>query len=77
MEDKFIFYTIGCPKCHILEQKLEQADVQFETCTDLEIMKAKGFRMAPMLEQISPDGESTIMDFSAALKYLRMRKQEV
>ena len=56
-----ILYTTNCPKCKILEKKMNDKNVQFETVTDIDIMTSKGFMMAPMLEI---DGE--IMDFVTA-----------
>ena len=45
-----ILYTTHCPKCKILEKKLEKANIQYETCDDASIMNQKGFTSAPMLE---------------------------
>ena len=36
-------YTIGCPKCSILEKKLDAAHVNYEKVTDKDIMIEKGF----------------------------------
>jgi glutaredoxin-related protein len=58
---KIILYTTHCPKCEILKKKLTQKDIQFEEVTDMEVMMAKGFMAAPMLEV---DGE--VMDFAKA-----------
>lgn len=66
MDNQIIVYTIGCPKCQVLEKKLKQKQIPFQTCDDLEIMREKGFKMAPMMEV---DGK--VYDFNAALKYLR------
>ena len=29
-------YTIGCPTCKVLQKKLQQKNIQFETVTDTE-----------------------------------------
>jgi len=47
--DKIILYTIGCPKCHQLERKLNEKGVQYDICTDIEEMKQLGIRQAPVL----------------------------
>lgn len=60
-----ILYTIDCPKCKVLERKLESNCIEFDKCYDIELMKSKGFTQTPQLEV---DGK--IMDFSNAIKWL-------
>lgn len=71
---KNTLYTIGCPRCRTLEQKLKNTGIEFQTCEDIEIMHNKGFKEAPMLEIIAPDGSELTLCFSEALKYLRERE---
>ena len=54
-------YSTHCPKCIILEKKLNQKNISFEEINDSDVMTAKGFMQAPMLEV---DGE--VMDFKQA-----------
>lgn len=54
-------YSTYCPKCIILEKKLNQKNISFEEINDIDVMTAKGFMQAPMLEV---DGE--VMDFKQA-----------
>lgn len=61
-------YTIDCPKCKILEKKLEQANVQYEICKDRDIIIAKGFDLMPVLEV---DGQ--VMGFGEAVKWVNER----
>ena len=58
-------YTIGCPKCKVLELKLKQKNVEYETIEDMEVMKEKGFMSLPMLEV-----DGNIYNFSEAVKFL-------
>lgn len=58
---KIILYTTNCPKCKVLEQKMNSKNIEYESITDVEIMTQKGFMSAPMLEV---DGE--VMDFVTA-----------
>lgn len=58
-------YTIDCPKCKILEKKLEQANVQYEVVKDRELMEQKGFDFMPVLEV---DGQT--MNFGEAVKWV-------
>ena len=62
---KFVFYTIDCPKCRVLESKLKAKKVIFEECRDIEIMQEKGFENAPMLEV-----DGTTMSFGEAVKWI-------
>lgn len=54
-------YSTHCPKCIVLEKKLQQKNISFEEINDVEIMTKKGFMQAPMLEV---NGE--VMDFKQA-----------
>ena len=48
--DTVILYAHGCPRCKVLQMKLDKAGIQYKTVSDVEIMKAKGFMEAPKLE---------------------------
>lgn len=63
---RVILYTIHCPKCKILEKKLEKSDIVYEINEDIEEMMEKGFKTAPILEV---DGK--IYDFNGAIGLLR------
>lgn len=56
---KVTLYSTNCPKCNILEKKLNEKGVAFDIVTDPDKITEKGFLSAPLLEV---DGE--IMDFS-------------
>jgi glutaredoxin-related protein len=60
-----ILYSTHCPRCAVLEEKLEDADIKFELIEDQDIMQEKGFMSAPMLEV---DGQ--VMDFAKANKWI-------
>ena len=65
MEDKVILYTTGCPKCNVLEAKLDSAGVAYTKETDVSQLIKKGFVAAPVLEV---DGE--MMDFEHAVEWV-------
>lgn len=65
-----ILYSTGCPKCNVLEAKLNSKSIKYEVCRDIEVMQSKGMMTAPNLEV---DGE--LMDFSAAIKWVREYKE--
>ena len=60
-----ILYSTGCPKCQVLEKKLEQKNIHFEKRTDLNLMLSKGIKSAPCLEI---DGK--ILDFKNATEWV-------
>lgn len=54
-------YSTHCPKCIVLEKKLKQKGISFEEINDIDVMEAKGFMQAPMLEV-----DDVVMDFKQA-----------
>lgn len=63
-------YSTGCPKCRVLELKLDQLGKQYITETDVdkivEVGKAHGILSTPILEV---DGK--FYDFTEAIKMLK------
>lgn len=47
---KIILYSTGCPRCNILERKLEDKLIKYEVVNDIEVMKEKNFMSVPVLE---------------------------
>ncbi len=64
-----VLYTIDCPRCKILEQKLAASNIEFMICRDKTTMIEKGFDLLPLLEV---DGE--LMAFDKALKWADERR---
>ena len=66
--DKVILYTTNCPKCKVLEKKLEDKNIDFEIVDNvdkvLEIADKFGIMSAPIL---SVDGN--IMEFNKAINW--------
>ena len=58
---KVLLYSTHCPRCDVLEKKLQQKKIDYKEINDVEIMKEKGYLTVPILEV---DGKS--MDFKAA-----------
>lgn len=65
---KVILYSTHCPKCLVLEEKLEDKNIGYELVTNVDEMLKKGFQSAPMLEV---DGK--IMNFSEANRWINER----
>ena len=60
-----VLYSTGCPKCGILERKLNEKNISFTKCTDVDEMFALGIMSVPVL---SVDGD--MMDFSKAVQWV-------
>lgn len=62
-------YTTGCPKCKILEKKLEAAGVKYDVVTDeatiLNVCDEIGAEFVPILEV-----NGQYYDFAAAIKWV-------
>ena len=43
-------YTTHCPKCKIIESKLNNKSIPFSVVDDIKVMESKGFQDAPHLE---------------------------
>ena len=58
-------YSTHCPRCCVLEKKLQQKNISYEEVNDVEIMKEKGYLSVPVLEV-----DGTSMDFKEAFNYV-------
>lgn len=47
---KVFLYSTHCPRCNVLEKKLQQKNISYEEINDVEIMKKKGYLSVPVLE---------------------------
>lgn len=43
-------YTTNCPRCKVLETKLNQSNINYNISNNMEIVINKGFLTAPVLE---------------------------
>lgn len=58
-----VLYSTHCPRCLVLEKKLDEANIEYTLVEDACVMLDKGFSQAPVLEV---DGEA--LDFGQAIK---------
>ena len=65
MGNKIYFYTIDCPACNVLEQKLIRKGVEFEKVSDLNTLREKGLEVFPVLEV-----ENKMLSYSEAIKWV-------
>lgn len=62
---QYKLYTIGCPKCKVLEKKIAQAGLDCKVITDRKEIEADGFDAVPIL--VDPTGIA--MDFAKATEF--------
>lgn len=62
-------YTIDCPKCLILEKKLNQKNIFYIISRDREEMASKGYNILPILEI---EGEP--YDFKQAVNWINSQR---
>ena len=60
-----VLYSTHCPRCNVLEKKLQQKKVDYDEVNDTSIMEQKGYLSVPVLEV---DGKS--MDFKEAVDWI-------
>lgn len=60
-----IFYSTHCPKCSVMEKKLQQKQIQYTEINDIEEMSKLGIQSAPSL---SVDGQ--LLDFGAGIRWI-------
>jgi len=63
-----MYGTNHCPKCKVLEQKLNTNKVQYEHITDEELMISMGFKSVPVLEV-----DGVRMNFAEANEWIKER----
>lgn len=67
-----ILYSTDCPKCKILEAKLNENGITFEKNEDVNEMLALGLKSAPAFKH-----NDQIMSFNEALVFIKNYTQEV
>ena len=67
--DKIILYTIHCPKCGVVQKKLEQKGIEFETVTDKDEVLAFGKKVGIASAPILQVGDR-FLDFAQAVKWI-------
>ena len=63
---KVTVYSTGCPKCKILEAKLNHKNIKYDVVTDVNKMCELGFFSMPMMTVEYDDKEPEVLDFSKA-----------
>lgn len=60
-----VLYSIGCPKCVVLEKKLDSIGAQYETNSNVDYMVVHNISLLPVL-QINEE----MLDFSQAVSLI-------
>ena len=71
MEEKIILYSTNCPKCKVLIQKLNEKNIPYIICDDIDIMMTKGLTSVPVIEKYG-----SLMGFKEAMKWANDRKDK-
>ena len=61
-------YTIGCPKCDILEEKLNAKNIEFIKCEDKDEMTSKNIDSLPVLEV-----DNTLLEYIDANNWINKK----
>ena len=67
--DEIILYSTGCPKCKILETKLQNKGICYTKNTSVSTMEKLGFTTVPVLSV----GEKC-MEFGEAVKWINAQE---
>ena len=62
--DRPIVYSIGCPKCRVLEKRLSMSNINFIIVDDEDVIRERGVESIPSLEV---DGK--LMEFGDAMRW--------
>ena len=65
---KVVLYTIGCPRCLVLEKKLDAEGVTYEKFEDKDKMIEMGMSTMPVLEV-----DGVRMNYAKAVKWINER----
>lgn len=60
-----VLHSTHCPKCKVLETKLQEKNIAYTENNNVELMTQKGFTTVPILEV-----DGVIYDFKAAIKWI-------
>lgn len=59
-------YSTNCPKCKVLEAKMQKKNIEYSVCTDMDEMLSRGIKAAPALEL----EDNKILNFSDAVRWV-------
>lgn len=68
---EIVLYSTDCPRCAVLEKKLEKAGVGYTVCKDIAKMRSLGLLSAPAI-----DIGGRILAFSEAIAWVNKVQEE-
>lgn len=68
---KICLYTIGCPRCLILEKKLEEAKIPYDIITDEKTIAQENITIVPVLKI-----DNKLYDFAESIKWIKEQKEK-
>lgn len=63
----FVIYSTGCPKCIVLEKKMQSKNLDYTTETNVQPILDKGYKSVPVLWNRNTD---TYMTFTDAINFV-------
>ena len=66
--DEIVLYSTDCPKCKVLESKLQTAGIFYTKNTNVDTMLSLGFTTTPKLKV-----NNKYLDFSQAVKWVNSK----
>lgn len=65
-----VLYTTHCPKCTVLQKKLDQSNISYEVCDNIDDMIELGYQTAPLLKV-----EDRIYKFKEAVDWVNKQME--
>jgi len=63
-----VLYSTGCPKCRVLEKKLNTDGIRYSISNDINKLVEKGFQSVPVL-----DVDGDFLEFKDAVNWIKNR----
>lgn len=60
-----VLYSTGCPRCKMLEQALNRAEIVYDYCDDIDTIASLGVKYVPVLSV-----NDELLDYAAALGWI-------
>ena len=66
-----VLYSTHCPKCRVLEAKLNLKDIEYKINTDMDKMESLGIMSVPVLEV-----DNQLLQFKEAVDWINNYKED-
>lgn len=72
--------TTHCPRCSVLQKKLDAAAIKYEMIEDVEVIQSYGIDFVPALVltdmEIANSEATVILDFTSAVQWVNKKLEE-